>query len=285
VSQETATKIAELDNKTTNIPALSRNNDFLYNGQPVVEGLDPTDKDHFGKQFVMTPTGLQDVTGKTTRKPPEPSTAPDVPFNYSEGGVNKVGVLDRKTGNIREVTTPGGGTAGPKLPELPAAMKSQGTSAVTALKQVDNITKIITEHPDLIGPFAGRAQEFFQGVGKNPFVGTANERLGAQLAEHLNALFAQELRSMFPGRTNEQMQEIIKSTSARMKQDPNLMIGFLEGIKTNEGIVLNTLKAQGFVEDVMNREPAPKNLAGPTPTPHDDEIMNLVNSARGAGKK
>lgn len=186
--------------------------------------------------------------------------------NYSDAGVNKVGILNKKTHQIEELKTPSGGTAEAKLPEVPAALKTQATAALTALKQVDNIAKIVNENPQLVGPIIGRFETFMQGVGKNPFVGTKDERLGAQLAEHLNALFAQELRSMFPGRTNEQMQELIKSTSAQLKQNPNLMFGILEGIKTNEGMVLDTAKRQGFVEDrFANNPPPPSGGANANP--------------------
>lgn len=180
---------------------------------------------------------------------PKPQAPADAVVNYSEDGENRLGLLGRGASQLRPLQTPGGTTAGAKLSEPPAAVKTQGSAALTALKQVDNIRAIIGQNPQLIGPIAGRFQEFMQGVGANPFVGTKDERLGAQLAEHLNALFAQELRSMFPGRTNSQMQDIIKSTSARMKQDPNLMLGFLEGIEKNEGMVLETAKQQGFVAD------------------------------------
>lgn len=177
---------------------------------------------------------------------------PEQVVNYSDNGVNKVGILNKTTHQIEELKTPGGGVADAKLAEVPAAIKTQAAAAVTALKQVDNITTIVNANPQLLGPFIGRFEQFMQGVGTNPFAGTKDERLGAQLAEHLNALFAQELRSMFPGRTNEQMQELIKSTSAQLKQNPNLLMGMLEGIKTNEGMVLETAKQQGFEPDRFN---------------------------------
>ncbi len=213
-------------------------------------------------------TGYFDIDeGPAYEKPSTTDSSSDeILIQYSENGENKQGLLNRKTRKITEITTPGNGTAGAKIPEAPAAVKTQGTAAVTALKQVDNITNILRENPQLVGPVAGRMQEFMMGVGRNPFAGTRDERMGAQLAEHLNALFAQELRSMFPGRTNEQMQEMIKVTSARMKQDPNMMMGFLEGIKTNESMVLETAKAQGFVADrYAGQSPvaAPGKKSGP----------------------
>ena len=54
---------------------------------------------------------------------------------------------------------------------------------------------------------------------------------------------------MFGARTNEQMQNLVKTTSPQLKQDPAFMKGILEGIKVNEGFVLESAKAQGFVED------------------------------------
>lgn len=188
----------------------------------------------------------QQVERAKASRPPEP----DMVVSYSENGVNGIGRLPRGGAQLQPIQTPGGGVAGPKLAEPPVAVKTQGSAAMTALKQVDNIQKIISENPQLIGPMAGRFQEFMQGVGSNPFVGTKDEQLGAQLAEHMNALFAQELRSMFPGRTNEQMQELIRSTSAQMKQNPNMIAGFLEGIRRNENMVLETARQQGFKEDI-----------------------------------
>lgn len=55
--------------KPDNIPPLTRNPDLIFNGQTVLEGLDPNDKDRFGKQFIMGQNGLQDVTGKAKLKP------------------------------------------------------------------------------------------------------------------------------------------------------------------------------------------------------------------------
>lgn len=170
-----------------------------------------------------------------------------VEFESPEGP--RFGILDKGTKVITPVAAAEGATVTPKLSEVPAAVKTQGTAASTALKQVENIERIVNENPQLLGPIAGNFQTFMQGIGSNPFVGSKDERLGAQLSEHLNALFAQELRSLFPGRTNEQMQELIKSTSAQMKQNPNMLLGMLEGVKTNEGMVLEAAKRQGWVEE------------------------------------
>jgi hypothetical protein len=259
-------KVGDAPDKVTTPKSLQNDEFVLKDGSHAELSYDPTPTPARPAGTYIDPKTSKDVTDQVVGKYHAPSSTDsnDVLIQYSEDGVNKQGLLNKTTRKISEVQTPGSQTAGPKLAEPPAAIKTQGTAATTALRQVSNITDILNQNPQLVGPVAGRFQEFMQGVGKNPFVGTKDERMGAQLAEHLNALFAQELRSMFPGRTNAQMQDIIKSTSARMKQDPNMMMGFLEGIKINEGMVLETAKAQGFVED---RFAKPASAAAPTVRP------------------
>lgn len=235
--------------KTDNLSNLSKTT-VTYQGKPVdaLEDLDPGSPTK-GRMFIQTANGLQDITGQASHYE-KPAQQQPIVVPYSVGGENFTGLLDRSSRQISPLIAPGGGEAGAKVAEPPATVKTQGSAALTALRQVDNIEKIVRENPQLVGPIVGRFEQFMMGVGSNPFAGTKDERQGAALAEHLNALFAQELRSMFPGRTNEQMQELIKSTSAQLKQNPNMMMGILDGIRRNEGMVLETAKAQGFREDV-----------------------------------
>lgn len=190
---------------------------------------------------------------------------PEQVVQYESPDGPRFGVIDKDTRVIKPVTGELGAMATPKLPEIPSDIKKQGTAAATALTQVDNVETILKANPRLVGPIVGRMTEFMNSVGENPFANTADARLGAQLSEHLNSLFAQELRSLFPGRTNIQMQQLIKSTSARMNQDPNILFGMLDGIKFNEGIVLDEAKKQGWIEERASQISTGKPGAAPAP--------------------
>lgn len=134
-----------------NPPALSRNSDFLYQGQPVVEGLDPSDQAHFGKQFVMTAAGLQDVTGKTTPKPlapKEPKLAPDLESATSttRSGLKYVDT-SQFTGEARNALTEAANKAG-----IPAVSKEVGDM----LSEIDNARANLDYMNQTIKPFLAK---------------------------------------------------------------------------------------------------------------------------------
>ena len=72
------------------------------------------------------------------------------------------------------------------------------------------------------------------------------EKNAALLAGHLAYLFLNEARATMPGRPAAQYMDFVKSRSAAINQNPQVMEGFLQAAENNSNIVLKNAAQVGY---------------------------------------
>jgi hypothetical protein len=151
-----------------------------------------------------------------------------------------------KAGAPGAVADPQGNPMRPKAPQAPVLLKNQVNAAHLTNKMIGVVREFVQKKPHLIGPIAGNANEIAQGIGTNPFQGTADETDAATLAGHLAYLFLNEARAALPGRPAKEMYAYVKKRSAQMGQDPNILEGFLRSAENNASFVIEEGRQAGY---------------------------------------
>ena len=128
------------------------------------------------------------------------------------------------------IQLPGGAPALTKQAEPPMQLKTQASSAYNSLNLLKRLNTLLAQNPDLVGPASGRLNDYLLGVGKIPNAPPGKETAAAELDSTMNYLFGTELRAMFPNRPPREISMMIHETSAQMKQDPNIITGFLNTV-------------------------------------------------------
>lgn len=181
------------------------------------------------------------------RKTPKPTVAaPTLHTVVDDNGNLQAFSYNAQTGETKKVTLPEGVGATGKDPQLTAQIKQQAFSAELAKEQLGNIRTILKAKPYLIGPVVGRLTDFAQGIGEVPYTDPKDEADAATLNGHLTYLFGQELRTMFGGRTNEQMQEMLQKVSGNIKQGATTLDGFLKATENNANNVIKVATRHGY---------------------------------------
>ena len=179
-----------------------------------------------------------------------------------ENGKPAFFVVDKNTQQSKKVegVTP---KVGPS--DAPAQLKAQIPAAMTTLQAIDQVRAIAKAKPQLIGPVAGRANQFAQGAGtsfglQNP----TDEQDAALMASKLGYLFANEVRAAMPGRPNPEITKRLDQVSAQMKQNPNMLEGFLKGAEQNANNAIDIGATYGIPEAVAMK--AKRGGSGNIPT-------------------
>jgi hypothetical protein len=120
-----------------------------------------------------------------------------------------------------------------KYEKPPPEAINQARAAFKAILQAKTALRLVKENPTLVGPIQGRIEGTGLRVGNIPGLTGEQKEIAARLAAHLNYLFANELKAMFPGRTNQNIQRMIESTSGRIFQNPDIIKGALEATVFN----------------------------------------------------
>ncbi len=141
------------------------------------------------------------------------------------------------------------------------AQKTQAIGAVMTQAQIDNIRQIVAKKPQLVGAVAGRLEDASHGLGttfgmQNP----EDEHDAAMLANSLGNLVVNEARTGF-ARSSPQAAALIKSFSAQLKDNPNMLSGFLDGADSQSNIALQALKENYRIG------PGPRDANGQRTTP------------------
>ncbi len=141
------------------------------------------------------------------------------------------------------------------------AQKTQAIGAVMTQAQIDNIRQIVAKKPQLVGAVAGRLEDASHGLGttfgmQNP----EDEHDAAMLANSLGNLVVNEARTGF-ARSSPQAAALIKSFSAQLKDNPNMLNGFLDGADSQSNIALQALKENYRIG------PGPRDASGQRATP------------------
>lgn len=125
--------------------------------------------------------------------------------------------------------------------QAPQQIKTQTAAAITTKEMIEVVRKLVTSKPYLVGPAAGRMAEAAQGIGTSfGLQDPQDEQDAALLSGHLGYLFANELRASFPNRPPREIIQMLKDKSAQMKDNPNILEGFLKSASNNADIALKT---------------------------------------------
>ncbi len=190
--------------------------------------------DHYDK-----PSGVGDTNVIMPVQGPNGPELYRVPKKGAEGPIQNVG---------------GQGPLAPKAAEAPVQMKNQADAAKSTKDMIGIVRQVMKDHPDLTGPAIGRAGETMVKFGGDPAgilayaEGQPNgfEKNTALLAGHLAYLFLNEARATMPGRPSKDFMEFVKSRSAAITQNPNVMEGFLQAAENNSDIQLRNAAAAGY---------------------------------------
>jgi hypothetical protein len=113
---------------------------------------------------------------------------------------------------------------------------------------IANVRDAVRAKPYLLGPVLGRLEQTTQGMGtsfglQNP----ADEQDAATLAGNIGNLLISELQMASGGnRTAVQLLPEIKKFSAQIKDNPNMLEGFLRGTENRAGVAINSGRRWGI---------------------------------------
>lgn len=148
----------------------------------------------------------------------------------------------------------GGETLGTKPAEAPTQLKNQGDAAYTTTKMATIVRNLVKTKPQLVGPAVGRINDLMLKVGGDPGgilslasgLPAGDEKDTALLAGHLAYLFLNEARATMPGRPAAQYMDYVKSKSAQMSQNPQIIEGFLQSAENNAQIMMGLSEQAGY---------------------------------------
>lgn len=145
--------------------------------------------------------------------------------------------------------------------KAPAQLTVQSAAADRTKQMTSVVRQIVKEKPYLIGPAMGRINQAGQYIGGTPLQNGDDERDAALLAGHLAYLFANEIQGTMTGRPNPVIVQKLQAASAQMKDDPQILEGFLRSADNNADIALKT----GAQYGVRKLGQAPPKTAAPAP--------------------
>ena len=147
-------------------------------------------------------------------------------------------VINKATGAQRPIAgiTP---KVGPS--DAPSQLKDQVAGALQTQAKVDTIRALQKANPNVMGAVAGRVNEAGQIVGTNPLNTPKDNQDAAELAGALSYLYANEVKaSSSGGRPNPAVVKRLADVSAKMKDDPNILEGFLKAAEKNSNDAIDT---------------------------------------------
>lgn len=129
-------------------------------------------------------------------------------------------------------------------PEQVKTLVNSGYMTSDTIKDVQDLMKA---HPDLVGPALGRAEQFAQGAGTSfGLQDPEKERAAAQLSKNFADLMVNEAKTASPGRGQKEILDMVKASSAKMAQDPNIIQGFLTGAQQSAARAIQSGKRWGI---------------------------------------
>lgn len=241
---------------------------MVINGNPedVLVDVDP---DSPTSQHVFL--NGQDVTGKTSHY--EKPVAPGMQILQGTNGPNGEPSYIRAAKNGPEGPVQvNGNTVGLKPAEAPTQIKNQADSAHITQKMIGVVRNLVQSQPDMTGPAVGRINELALRFGADPDgflsaitgapIGTGP---AATLSGHLAYLFLNEARATMPGRPAKDYMDFVKSRSAQMSQNPQILEGFLQSAENNARIIKDTARTLGYDLDAKEKSVnAPRSGGGPS---------------------
>ena len=147
-------------------------------------------------------------------------------------------VINKATGAQRPIAgiTP---KVGPS--DAPPQLKDQVAGALQTQAKVDTIRALQKANPNVMGAVAGRVNEAGQIVGTNPLNTPKDNQDAAELAGALSYLYANEVKSSSSGgRPNPAVVKRLANVSAKMKDDPSILEGFLLAAEKNSNDAIDT---------------------------------------------
>ncbi len=146
--------------------------------------------------------------------------------------------------------------------KAPDTIKTQMFGAALTKDTVGTIRDAVKARPQIVGPVAGKLEAVYQGLGTSfGFQNPADEQAASDLANTLGNLVVNESRTGF-SRSSPQAAALIKSFSAQLKDNPNMLEGFLKGADRQADNVLNTGKQWGIKME-RNAAPSPSGKRPP----------------------
>lgn len=144
-------------------------------------------------------------------------------------------------------------------------IKDLVTAGYLTKDAVENVQELMAKYPDLVGPAMGRAEQAAQGLGTSfGLQDPAKETAAANLSKNFADLIINEARVASPGRTNKELLDIVRASSAKMSQDPTIIRGFINGAIQSADRGINEGKRWGI--DLEAQRPKGSSTPGPAPT-------------------
>lgn len=207
---------------------------FLQIGQPSQRNIDP-----------LSPEGL--AASAQAKAAPGPPPQPAPPMSPERLAQEQALASARDAAAQKRADEAAARRQAIQQTSAPEQIKVGVDKAYQTKDMIQNVREMVNAKPHLLGPVTGRLEQVTQGAGTTfGMQNQQDEQDAATLAGNLGNLLITELQLASPGRTSVQLLPEIKKFSATIKDNPNMLEGFLKGTENRANVVVNAGKRWGI---------------------------------------